>query len=394
MQKTVMKKISRYKIAVVIPKYGLVGGAEGFAAELTERLALNDRYEFHVFANAWQAASGHILFHRVPIIRFPKFMVTPSFAIFAEKRLSRIPFDLIHTHDRIYRADLYTLHGIPHRVWCLDVRKKRFLTLFDRATVAVERRLVTGGRCRRFLAVSRLTRDIFLKEYPMAADKVPVIHPGITATSHTEDEKKDWRREMRKRFGVAPAEALILFVSMNFDIKGLDAVMAGMGQLQTRDGTPAWKLLVVGKGNEKHYRGLAERLGIAARVIFSGIVTPETLEEIYLAADLYAMLSKFDTFGLVVLEAMAAGLPVLISGTVGARDIVREGENGFVIEDTGNTKNIADKLRLMLDEDVRFRMAQEARRTAGQYSWEDTASKVETLYRGLLDESVHHHRLL
>ena len=126
-----MKTARRHKIAIVIPKFGLVGGAEGFAAELTERLAHNDRYEIHVFANSWQSPSDRLFFHRVPIIRFPKFLTTPSFAFLAGKQLAKIPFDLIHTHDRIFKADIYTLHGIPHRIWSRDIRKKRHLSLFD-----------------------------------------------------------------------------------------------------------------------------------------------------------------------------------------------------------------------------------------------------------------------
>ncbi|MEK6534691.1 MAG: glycosyltransferase, partial [Thermodesulfobacteriota bacterium] len=97
---------------MVIPKYGLVGGAEGFAAELTERIAADPRFEVHVFANRWADSAGRIVFHPIPIVRFPKFLTTTSFAWFAGRGISAAgPFDLIHTHDRIFRADLYTMHG-------------------------------------------------------------------------------------------------------------------------------------------------------------------------------------------------------------------------------------------------------------------------------------------
>ena len=69
-----------YRIAVVIPKYGLTGGAEGFTAELTERIAGDPRYEVHVFANRWEKHSHRITFHQVPVITFPKFLTTISFA--------------------------------------------------------------------------------------------------------------------------------------------------------------------------------------------------------------------------------------------------------------------------------------------------------------------------
>jgi len=86
------------KIAVVIPKYGLVGGGEIFALELTERIARLSSYEFHVFANQWKKQSELIQFHKVPIVSFPKYLTTVSFAWFAQQKIKKIGCDLIHSH--------------------------------------------------------------------------------------------------------------------------------------------------------------------------------------------------------------------------------------------------------------------------------------------------------
>ena len=75
------------RIAVVIPKYGLVGGAETFVFEVCERLALHKEFEIHVFANKWQLGQGRIVFHKVPIIRFPHFLTPISFAYFVNRRI-------------------------------------------------------------------------------------------------------------------------------------------------------------------------------------------------------------------------------------------------------------------------------------------------------------------
>jgi UDP-glucose:(heptosyl)LPS alpha-1,3-glucosyltransferase len=138
--------MNHHRIAVVIPKYGLIGGAEGFAAALTERIAFdNPAFEIHVFANRWQheaEATEHIFFHHVPIISFPRFLKTASFAYFAERAIAKIGFDVVHSHDRIFRPDIYTMHGLPHRVWAKEIREKRRLSLFDRVTIWVEKRMV------------------------------------------------------------------------------------------------------------------------------------------------------------------------------------------------------------------------------------------------------------
>ena len=368
------------RIAVVIPKFGLVGGAEGFAAELTERIAADPRFEVHVFANRWADSSGRIVFHQVPIVRFPKFLTTTSFAWFAGREISAAgPFDLIHTHDRIFRADVYTMHGIPHRRWVREVRRKR-MSLFDRALARVEDRLVSEGGCRRFLAVSELTRKIFLGEYRIDPARVTVVRPGIDASLYAKLDRERCRREIRGRFGIVPDEPLILFVSMNFAIKGLDHILRGLGRLRERDPESRFRLLVIGRGDQKAYGQLARELGLGDAVVFAGAVAREKLPEFYLAGDLYAMPSRFDTFGIVVLEAMAAGLPVLISGSVGARDIVREGENGFVVENPADPEAIAERIETMLNGDVRERMGGEALKTAGESSWDMAVARVLNVY--------------
>ncbi|MBN2436985.1 MAG: glycosyltransferase family 4 protein [Deltaproteobacteria bacterium] len=369
------------RIAVVIPKYGLVGGAEGFAAELTQRIAADPRFEVHVFANRWAGFSGSIIFHRVPIVRFPKFLTAASFAWFAGREISASgPFDLIHTHDRIFRADVYTMHGIPHRWWIREVRGKKRMSLFDRALARVEDRLVSEGGCRRFLAVSELTRKIFLNEYPIDQARVKVVHPGIDASPYAKLDRERCRREIRGRFGIVPDETLILFVSMNFAVKGLDHILRGLGSLRSKNPEGRVRLLVIGRGDQKAYSRLARELGLGGAVVFTGAVAREKLPEFYLAGDLFAMLSRFDTFGMVVLEAMAAGLPVLISGSVGARDVVREGENGFVVENPADPEAIAGRIATMLNGAVRERMCREALKTAGENSWDMTVARVLNVY--------------
>jgi UDP-glucose:(heptosyl)LPS alpha-1,3-glucosyltransferase len=370
------------KIAVVIPKYGLLGGAERFAYELTERLSLNEKYDFHVFANKWRSDSDRITFHKVPIIRFPRFLTTISFAWFANRKISKMNFDLIHTNDRIFDADIFTMHGIPHRIWVHEVRKKS-MSLLDRATCRVERYLVNNTRCKIFLAVSNLTKEKFLQEYKIEPEKIQVIHPGVDIERFQKLNRDYCRKGIREQFKIESSDIVILFVSMNFEIKGLDYVMAAVEKAKASYSSHNFKLLVVGKGDYKKYSALAQKAGIKNNVIFAG-VHKKNLEKIYLASDIFMMLSRFDTFGMTVLEAMAASLPVIISSNVGAKDLVKQKINGFVIENTDDADQISNKIDFMLNEENKIRLAEEAYNTARNNTWKMAAIRVEKIYEQLL----------
>jgi UDP-glucose:(heptosyl)LPS alpha-1,3-glucosyltransferase len=376
------------KIAVVIPKYGLIGGAEQFASELTQRLSDQSGYNFHVFANCWQGAHAHIKFHQVLIVSFPKFLTTLSFAYFAGRQLSAEMFSLVHSHERIFAADIWTLHGVPHRFWIHCVRKKK-MSLYDLATSWVERKMVMEGNCRKFIAVSNLTRDIFLQEYDIDPQKVTVIHPGVDLNDFVTADKKLIRTNIRKKYGFRSEEQIILFASMNFEIKGLDAIMLSLARLKANQ--HRFKLLVAGKGNVKKYTQISREANIAADVVFTGLMSKEELIHLYLASDIYIMLSKFDTFGMVVLEAMAAGLPVIISSNVGAKDIVQDGENGFIITDTSDADYIASKISILLNENIHSSMAQKALTTAAQNTWVQVAAKYREIYSTVLASRKNSH---
>jgi len=371
------------KIAVIIPKYGLTGGAEQFAAELTNRLVLQTSYEFHVVANRWQT-SPSVQFHKAPIISFPKFLTTPSFAHFANERTQFGNFSLIHSHERIFFADLFTMHGIPHRYWVRNIRRKT-MSLFDRATDWVERKMVYEGRCKKFIAVSNLARDIFLQEYPIDPARVAVIHPGIDLADYEKIDRMDVRRNTRREFGIGNSDLVMVFVSMNFEIKGLDDILLSLARLKAQKKN--FKFMVIGKGDIKKYQKMAQQAQIQSDVIFTGPMNKGKLIQIYLAADLYIMLSKFDTFGMVVLEAMAAGLPVIISSRVGAADLVRENENGFVIRDTSNANDTAAKLSMLFDEKLRRSMSVRASQTAAENTWNSVVKKYLALYEDVLGKT-------
>lgn len=369
------KKTGKYRVAVVIPKYGLVGGGERFASELTGRVARDGRFDIHVFANKWvEDPSAPVTFHRVPVIGFPKFLRPLSFDYFAGRATSG--FDLVHSHERTRGADIYSVHCVPHAGWIRDVRRKR-ASLFDRGVISAERRMISSGADALFLPVSTLAIDAFRSEYRQMPGSWQPLHPGVEVARFSTPPVRECRSEVRGRHGIDEDDFLVLFVGMNFEVKGLSTIIKAVAC--ARESGAKVRLLVVGRGDERKYAQMAEGIGAGGSVVFAGAVT-EGLERYYRASDCFMMLSSFDTFGMVVLEAMASSLPVVVSSGVGAKDLVEEGVNGFVVADWHDAKAACARILSLLDKKKRLEMGRAALRTAKRHDWDALASTMSDLY--------------
>jgi len=364
------------KVAVVVPKYGLVGGAEKVVFELTERLARQDGMEIHVFANSWRKGAAPVIFHRVPRVSFPRWLRPIAFAFIAGRMIGGRGFDLIHSHDRIVKMDVFTMHGIPHRTWVREARKKK-MSLFDLAVDWLERKGVTGSNTF-ILPVSSLVKDELLKVYPVPESRIRVIHPGMDPVVFNAEAMEGSRSRLRSRYGLTENDTVVLFAGMNFQIKRLDLVIDAVAAAARIRPDCRPFLLVLGRGPRERYVDQACKSGIGDRVVFAGVA--DDMASFYAASDLFAMPSGFDTFGLVVLEAMAAGLPVIITERTGAKDLVKSGLQGFVVPVDVTPGRLAECMCLLMDREVRNRMGRLARAAAAVNSWETMTSRVNDVY--------------
>lgn len=366
------------KLAVVIPKYGLVGGAEGFAYEVTERLAAREGFEVHVFCNRHRPGRAPVTFHKIPILPFPRFMRQISFAYFADRLIRREGVDLIHSHDRLFRMDVLSMHGIPHDEWIRRVRQKR-PSLFDRSVAWVERKGLTAQPPPMVLPVSELVKEELLKKFRIPPERMQVVHPGISEDRFDSLDRMRCRREIRARHGLLETDIIVLFVGMNFEVKRLGLVIQGLADLiQNEERASGLRLLVVGKGDHASYQAMARRLGVEKHIVFAGV--SHEVEAYYMASDIFVMPSVFDTFGIVALEAMAGGLPVVISSKVGTKDLVKEGVQGFILGDDPEPRELAAKIALLLNPEQRAKMGEEARATALQHTWDRVADQMEEIF--------------
>ena len=124
---------------------------------------------------------------------------------------------------------------------------------------------------------------------------------------------------------------------------------------------------------------MASDLRIGNQVFFAGV--SREAEKYFLASDLFILPSRLDTFGMVVLEAMAAGLPVIIAGTVGARDIVRPGENGFILSEKNLIGDMVSSLEKLMHRELRGAMGKNARKEAALHDWDQVSDRIMDVYK-------------
>jgi UDP-glucose:(heptosyl)LPS alpha-1,3-glucosyltransferase len=139
-------------------------------------------------------------------------------------------------------------------------------------------------------------------------------------------------------------------------------------------------LMVAGAGDQQSYGALARSLGVHERVRFLGVSTDVPL--VYQAADAFVLPSSYETFSLVTFEAAASGLPILAAPVSGVRELLRDGENGYLIgRDPGP---IAARLReLAADPELRARLSRAARESALEFSSERMVARHHELYQRL-----------
>lgn len=186
------------------------------------------------------------------------------------------------------------------------------------------------------------------------------------------------RARVREALGVGPGDVVIAHVSRIAAEKNVGYLAEALqGVLRTR---PRVRLLIVGDGPERP--ALEERLGAGAH--FAGYRRGEDLADHYAAADLFAFASKTETFGNVILEAMASGLPVVALRAGGPGGIVRDGETGRLVDPDAPPEAFRDALLPLIDDDeLRRRQAVAAKAYALSQSWDSIMSGLRERYAAI-----------
>ena len=224
----------------------------------------------------------------------------------------------------------------------------------------------------------------FLKDYK---DKIVIIPNGINieeaTTAHTQ-------QECRNMLGLPYDAHIILFFGSLVRYKGPDILLKAFKTVKKE--FPKAKLIFAGRGEMfDELNNHALKLNLVNDVIFTGFVEEDKKPLYFKAADIFCLPSTTmaESFGIVNLEAMASGIPIVASNLGGIPDIVKHGVNGLLAE-PGNDQNLADNLLCLLkDEDIRKKFGDQGKKLVRNFSWDEIAMKTEELYLDILDVNLY-----
>ncbi len=376
----------RLRIAVLTRTFSPVaGGAERYSVELVEKLAA--RHDIHVFAQSTDHFWPGVTYHRVSMpMRKPRWINQLWFAAVTWWK-TRKGFDVVHSHENTWHGQVQTVHVLPlkHnlftdlRGWRRGFRLLKVLTSPRLlAYLWLERMRYLPKRDRVIVVISDTLRSIFSRAYPAARSMTSILTPGIDLPVFPVGPVE--RIRAREQLGLPVDRPCVLFAGNDFRKKGLETVFEAMALL-SQDTV----LAVAGDSAQRaDFEQRTAQAGLVTRVFFLGSL--KDMAVAYRAADVLVHATREDTFAMVVLEAMAHGLPVVVSGAAfcGVAGFLTPDVNALILDDPRDVKAVAQAVSRLLGEEVlRKNMGLAARQFAEGYEWAGIAAMQEKIYQAV-----------
>jgi glycosyltransferase involved in cell wall biosynthesis len=374
----------RLRIAVLNRVFSpTAGGAERYSIALVEHIAKH--HDVHVFAQDIQHTWPGVSYHKVPmLLRRPRWINQLMFAALTWWTTRR-GFDVVHSHENTWHGQVQTIHVVPLRYnlfanrtgykrvlrWLKVVTSPRLLTY-----LWLEWRRYAGAPGKVLVATSASLLDIMHANYPQSRGKLALLEPGVNQVPGR--TPMDEKAKARVQLTLPQTAPCLLFVGNDYEKKGLGTLLAALAEMSTQA-----ILLVV--GNASHipkFKAQAASLGLAQRVFFAGALLDVNLA--YRAADCLVHPTLEDTYAMVVLEAMAHGLPVVVSSAAYcgiARSLV-DGENALILKNPRDMHELALKMnQLFANLALKTQLENGAMEFAKAHLWSVSAAAQELVYQ-------------
>jgi len=381
------------------------GGMNVYVHEVSERVAARGR-SVDVFTRRDNAsaptithfASGARLIQVAagpaePVPKTELIQFTDEFAAGVEafRASESIEYDLVHSHywlSAVAGERLVADWDVPHLAMFHTLGEVK---LRARASehepperIAAERRLVHSLDC--VVAATAYEQRLLRQVYRVPNAQVEVIPLGVDPDRFHPGSRAD----ARARFNIPITDDVVLAVGRIEPLKGLDILIRAAAEVTNRS---RLRLLIVGGDEEARpefdrLAAIAEEVGVRESVTFVGAVPHEELPDYYRAADVVVMPSFAESFGLVAVEAMACGVPVVVSRVGGLASTVADGRTGYLVP-WRCPEPFAEKIELLLRNDpLRDALGAAGVERMRDFSWESVADRLVALYERLAAPAV------
>ncbi len=359
------------------------GGAESWTWQFARGL-LARGFEVHAVARQFGSAvcKSAVTAHQL----------TPAgsrtdFATAAEERLRQLALDVVHDMGAGWYCDVFQPHGgsrraafeqnlllVPRPLRVIKRYAAPRLPRYREFARLTARQYAEDGRL--YVALSRMVAKHMRTWHHIRPEQIRLVYNGVDANRFSPKLRHGKGAQIRRSLGLGDRDVLLMTVAHNFRLKGVATSIDAVGRLRQK-GLPV-RLAVVGGGSKRNQTRLARRAGALGAVMFTGPVADAA--PYYAAADIYVHPTYYDPCSLVVLEALASGLPVVTSRFNGAGELLTPGVEGDLIDNPGDADALARCLEPLLEPHRRRMMGAAARRLALAHSFDRNCDEIVALY--------------
>ena len=369
------------KIALAHKRLDLKGGTEKDFYRTAEGLR-DLGHEVHLFCSEFGVDPPRdTVAHRVPVLPLGRTARLWSFALLAPKIIGKWHCEVLVSFGRMLRADIVRSGGGSHRGFLerigaqgrLGRRLWQRLSPYHQSVLAIEQRQFQPGGFKRIIAVSEEVKRDLVRQYAVPRERIAVLYNGVDQRRFHPSLRDRFRAQVRARWQIPQESPLVLFVGNGFRRKGLDILLSVWSAPAL---SQAYLLVVGDDARLSAYKARAH--GVAGeRIVFPG--RQEDVENFYAAADVVALPSLQEAFGNVVLESLAAGVPVLVSRQAGAAELLTGALAEGIVDRLDDSEELVEKLVRLIDRCADPSLSAEARALGEEFSWERHLLELEAL---------------
>ncbi len=378
------------KIALVVHDARPGGGQDRYVLELANGLAAN--HDVTLVAASAEGLSEAVHWQSVTVPKRPWILRATRFSSKAQRIVRADQWDIVHTIGGAMPGATVITAQFCQAAWAAVQRKARprpslvgpveriYRDMNTGIAERSERRAARNKDLRALIAVSTRTASEWQTCYDLATTDVTVVPNGVDATRFTPSAATD-RGTIRSELGITNSAKILLTIGALLR-KGIETSLRALNRLPEDV-----HLMAIGAGPHERIRSLANELNVSPRLHLMHPVGD--IERYYRAADVFLFPSRYEPFGMVIAEAWASGVPVVVSACSGAAEWATHERHAMIVPDALNAEAFAhDVSRVLTDRDLADRLKINGPELASQFTWERVVQDTARVYERASSETT------